>query len=113
MLFFGWQSQKESYVGTIRRSAEDKRWDDRRLWDRIYVEARIKGIDLSKFVTIKEATRIMDWVASRPGDENLLNAWAQMQQLQSQIFQITQDVTVNKANTADRTFNAMAGYIRN
>jgi hypothetical protein len=28
------------------------------------------------------------------------------------IFEITQDVTVNKAKTADKAFNAMSGYIR-
>ena len=28
------------------------------------------------------------------------------------IFEITQDVTVNKAKTADKAFNAMDGYIR-
>jgi hypothetical protein len=38
----------------------------------------------SRDEALKEAVRIMDWVASRPEDENLLDAWAQMQQLSSE-----------------------------
>lgn len=35
-----------------------------------------------------------------------------MKATQAKIFEITQDVTVNKAKTADKAFNAMDGYIR-
>ncbi len=38
--------------------------------------------------------------------------WKIMQDTQTKIFEITQDVTVNKAKTADKAFNAMDGYIR-
>lgn len=38
--------------------------------------------------------------------------WKIMQDMQTEIFQITQDVTVNKAKTADKAFNALDGYIR-
>ena len=34
-----------------------------------------------------------------------------MRDTQSKIFEITQDVTVNKAKTADKAFAAMDGYI--
>jgi hypothetical protein len=32
--------------------------------------------------------------------------------LQTKIFEVTQDITVNKQKTADKAFNAMDGYIR-
>ena len=36
-----------------------------------------------------------------------------MQSSQTKIFQITQDVTINKTKTADKAYTAMDGYIRN
>ncbi len=38
--------------------------------------------------------------------------WKIMTDTQTKIFEITQDVTVNKAKTADKAFNAMDQYIR-
>jgi hypothetical protein len=38
--------------------------------------------------------------------------WKIMQDTQTRIFEITQDVTVNKAKSADKAFKAMDGYIR-
>ena len=38
--------------------------------------------------------------------------WKIMQDLQSKIFEIAEDVTVNKARTADKAFKAMDDYIR-
>ncbi|MBI3927715.1 MAG: hypothetical protein HY319_19400 [Armatimonadetes bacterium] len=38
--------------------------------------------------------------------------WKIMSDTQTKIFEITQDVTVNKAKTADKAFNAMDQYIR-
>lgn len=32
--------------------------------------------------------------------------------LQTKVFEVTQDITVNKAKTADKAFNNMDGYIR-
>ncbi len=33
---------------------------------------------------LREATRILDWVASRSGDDNLFEVWAQMQQMSNE-----------------------------
>ena len=38
--------------------------------------------------------------------------WKIQQDLQTKLFEITQDVTVNKAKAADKAFTAMDGYIR-
>jgi hypothetical protein len=38
--------------------------------------------------------------------------WRILQDTQTRIFQLTQDVTVNRARTQDRAFNAMDQYIR-
>lgn len=38
--------------------------------------------------------------------------WKVMSDTQTKIFEITQDVTVNKAKAADKAFQAMDGYIR-
>lgn len=38
----------------------------------------------SRDEAVQEAGRIMDWLATRSDDENLLEVWAQMQQLSSE-----------------------------
>jgi hypothetical protein len=38
--------------------------------------------------------------------------WKTLQDVQTKIFQIQQDVTVNKARTSDRQFSSWATYIR-
>ena len=38
--------------------------------------------------------------------------WNILQEIQTKIFEVQQDVTVNKARTADRAFDKMDGYIR-
>lgn len=38
----------------------------------------------SRDEALHEAVRIMDWVVNRPSDKNLLEIWAQMQQLSSE-----------------------------
>lgn len=57
------------------------------VWDedeQRYVAGSDGPIFDSRDEALQEATRIMDWVASRPADANLLNAWAQMQQMSSE-----------------------------
>ncbi len=41
-----------------------------------------------------------------------LQRWKILQETQTKIFQIQQDVTVNKAKTADKVFQKMDAYIR-
>jgi hypothetical protein len=51
-------------------------------------ERYVAGADGPIFNTrdeaLQEAGRIMDWLATRSDDENLLEVWAQMQQLSSE-----------------------------
>ncbi|MGE0492536.1 MAG: hypothetical protein AB7S38_25195 [Vulcanimicrobiota bacterium] len=41
-----------------------------------------------------------------------MQRWKIMQDTQTKIFEITQDVTINKAKTADKMFNQVDAYIR-
>ena len=41
-----------------------------------------------------------------------MQRWKIMQDTQTKIFEITQDVTINKAKTADKMFNQVDSYIR-
>ena len=60
---------------------------------------------------MQQAQTIYTQVAS-DAKKQQTERWKIMQDTQTKIFEITQDVTVNKAKTADKAFSAMDGYIR-
>ena len=60
---------------------------------------------------MQQAQTIFSQVAA-DAQKQRAERWKIMQDTQTKIFEITQDVTVNKAKTADKAFNAMDGYIR-
>jgi hypothetical protein len=56
-------------------------WDDE---DETYIAGTDGPIFESRQEALDEANRIIDWLASRPEDENLMDVWAQMQQMRSE-----------------------------
>ncbi|MBS1792271.1 MAG: hypothetical protein JSS81_00375 [Acidobacteria bacterium] len=50
---------------------------------------------------------------SQDAQKQQAERWKIMKETQNRIFEITQDVTVNKARTADKMYEAMDNYIRN
>lgn len=57
------------------------------VWDQIeerYVAGTDGPIFDNRDEALQESVRIMDWVANRSDDGNLLEVWAQMQQLSSE-----------------------------
>ena len=56
-------------------------WNEDQDW---YVAGTDGPIFDSRDEALQEATRIMDWIGTRSEDENLFEAWAQMQQLSNE-----------------------------
>jgi hypothetical protein len=48
----------------------------------------------------------------RDAQKNQMDRWKIQQDMQSKIFASIQDVTTNRAKTADKSFNNMDAYIR-
>lgn len=60
---------------------------------------------------MQEAQAIYTQIASNAQTQKG-QRWQILQNTQTRIFEITQEVTANKARTADKAFGAMDGYIR-
>ncbi|HEX6507468.1 MAG TPA: hypothetical protein VF221_07540 [Chloroflexota bacterium] len=56
-------------------------WDDE---DETYIAGTDGPIFESREEAMQEANRIVDWLAERSEDENLMDVWAQMQQMRSE-----------------------------
>ncbi len=60
---------------------------------------------------MQQSQTIMTQIAA-DAQKQAAQRWKIMQDVQTKVFEITQDVTVNKAKTQDKAFNAMSAYIR-
>jgi len=60
---------------------------------------------------MQQAQTVMTQIAA-DAQKQQMERWKIMQDVQTKMFEISQDVTVNKAKTADKAFNAFDGYIR-
>lgn len=56
-------------------------WDDE---DETYIAGTDGPILETREEAMQEANRIVDWLANRSDDENLMDVWAQMQQLRGE-----------------------------
>jgi hypothetical protein len=74
-------------------------------------QANIAALFQMQVTDMQQAQTIFAQVAA-DAQKARADRWKIMQDTQTKIFEITQDVTVNKAKTADKAFNAMDGYIR-
>ena len=64
-----------------------------------------------KATDMQQSQTIMTQIAA-DAQKQQMERWTIMQDVQTKMFEIGQDVTVNKAKTADKAFNAFDGYIR-
>ena len=53
-----------------------------------------------------------EFMMTQMASQQQMQRWKIMQDTQTKIFEITQDVTINKAKTADKMFNQVDSYIR-
>ena len=60
---------------------------------------------------MQQAQTVMTQIAA-DAQKQQMERWKIMQDVQTKMFEISQDVTVNKAKTADKAFGAFDGYIR-
>lgn len=71
-----------------------------------------QAAQMQMLMTDKQQEQTIYTQIAADAQKQRMERWKIMQDLQTKIFEITQDVTVNKAKTADKAFQAMDGYIR-
>ena len=75
-------------------------------------QAAFQASQMQMFMTDQQQAQTVYTQIAADAQKQRMERFKIMADLQTKIFEITQDITVNKAKTADKSFQAMDAYVK-
>ena len=75
-------------------------------------QAAFQASQMQMFMTDQQQAQTVYTQIAADAQKQRMERFKIMADLQTKIFEITQDITVNKAKTADKAYQQMDGYIK-